>query len=167
MQKNPHEYDKSISWQTPQHQQYTGGYPAYQQPAGSYSIYQQPEALQTQRPGQPGRGTQPKPPARMPKARALALAQALKRGFVVVSLAVFALFSGLVAYHQAGATTAQKSSSSTQATPTATSSQQDDNGFFNQQEGNNLGTNTTSSQGSSSGSNNSSSSSPASGSGVS
>lgn len=158
MQKNPYEYDTSMSWQTPQHQQYAGGYPAYQRPA----------ALQAQRPGPAGRGTPPKPPARMPKVRALALAQALKRGFVVVSLTAFALFSGLVAYHQASATTAQKSSSSAQATPTTTSSsQQGSNGFFNQQEGNNLGTNTSSSQGTSGGSNGNSGSAPSSGSHVS
>src|SRR5579875_3032183 len=60
-------------------------------------------------------GAQAKP-ARMPKERAQALARRFKRGLVVLSLGAFALFSALVAYHQAGtasATTGQKSSSST------------------------------------------------------
>jgi hypothetical protein len=161
MQKNPNEFDRSAFWRSPQEQQYANGYPGMYAP-------QPPAAFQGQRQQQPGGGVQPKRQARMPKAQAVALARTLKRWLLVVSLAGFASLSGLVAYHQAGATTSQKSSPSTQATPTATSSsQQDDNSFFNQQNGNNFGTNTSSSQGSSDGSNNSSPSAPASGSSVS
>ncbi|HLI70007.1 MAG TPA: hypothetical protein VKV19_09655 [Ktedonobacteraceae bacterium] len=94
-------------------------------------------------------GAQAKP-ARMPKERAQALARRFKRGLVVLSLGAFALFSALVAYHQAGtasATTGQKSSSSTS---TSTSSSQNDGGFFRQQGGGNFGTGSSSSSGGSS-----------------
>ena len=161
MQKNPNEFDRSAFWRSPQEQQHANSYPDMYAP-------QPPAAFQGQRQQQLGGGIQPKRKARMPKAQAVALALTLKRWLLVVSLAGFASLSGLVAYHQTGATTSQKSSSSTQATPTATSSsQQDNNSFFNQQDGNNFGTNTSSSQGSSDGSNNSSPAAPASGSSVS
>ena len=147
METNPYEYDRTIPWIPQQNQLYEGGYVTDR--AGQ----QRSPDLQNQRPQQRRVDQKPKPPERMPKARALALARALKKGLVIASLVSFGAFSGLVAYHQVGTTTTanQTSSGSSQATPASTSSSQNSNGFFNQQGGNNFGS-SNSSQGSSSGS---------------
>ena len=59
--------------------------------------------------------------ARMPKARALALASRLKQTLAVISLMGFAAFSGLIAYHQIG--TAAVTSTATTQGSSATSAQ--------------------------------------------
>lgn len=133
METNPYEYDRTVPW-------------IPQQNVGAQFIA-------------PSRAPKPKSPERMPKARALALARALKKWLVIASFVSFGTLSGLVAFHQVGTTTSntshtnQSSSKSSQATATATPSSS--NGFFDQQGGNNLGS-SNSSQGSTSGSSNSS-----------
>jgi hypothetical protein len=144
METNPYEYDRTIPWIPQQNQLYEGRY------VTDRASQQRSPVLQDQRPQQRSVDQKPKPPERMPKARALALARTLKKGLVIASLLSFGAFSGLVAYHQVG-TTANTSSGSSQATPASTSSSQNSNGFFNQQGGNNFGS-SNSSQGSSSGS---------------
>jgi hypothetical protein len=171
MENNPYEYDKRAQGQIPHYQSYNNTYPGA-------SVNQQPGAPQALRQQQaPRQRVQTPPPARMPKARALALVNVFKKSLVVMSLATFASFSGLVAYHQISTTASQKSSTST----TTSSSQQKNNTFFNQQGDNNLGTSTptptatatesnstaTTTSGSSSGSNTNPTSGPASGSSVS
>ena len=164
MENNPYDYNKRIPWQTPQNQTYSNTYPGMymNQPLGA------PQALKTQQNN--SRGVQKTPPARMPKARAVALARLLKKSLVVISLATFASFSGLVAYHQINTSASQKSTTST----TTSSSQKNNNTFLNQQGANNLGTSTptatatsaataTPTSGSASGSNANASSGPASG----
>lgn len=146
METNPYEYDRTIPWIPQQNQLYEGRY------VTDRASQQRSPVLQDQRPQQRRVDQKPKPPERMPKARALALARTLKKGLVIASLLSFGAFSGLVAYHQVGTiTTANTSSGSSQATPASTSSSQNSNGFFNQQGGNNFGS-SNSSQGSSSGS---------------
>ncbi len=147
METNPYEYDRTIPWIPQQNQPYEGRY------VTDRASQQRSPDLQNQRPQQRSVDQKPKPPERMPKARALALARTLKKGLVIASLVSFGAFSGLVAYHQVGTTTTANhtSSGSSQATPASTSSPQNSNGFFNQQGGNNFGS-SNSSQGSSSGS---------------
>jgi len=146
METNPYEYDRTIPWIPQQNQLYEGRY------VTDRASQQRSPDLQDQRPQQRRVDRKPKPPERMPKAGALALARTLKKGLVIASLLSFGAFSGLVAYHQVGTTTtANTSSGSSQATPASTSSSQNSNGFFNQQGGNNFGS-SNSSQGSSSGS---------------
>lgn len=110
----------------------------------------------SQLPG-PGRENEkPRSPgsaAKMPKARALALASTLKKWLVAASVVGFGTLSGMVALHQVGTTTAVSqsttSSSSSSASQSATSTptnisaeddDDDDDGFLNQK-GNNFGTN--------------------------
>ncbi len=172
MDNNPYGYDKRVSQQLPQYHTYPGSYP------GTYRN-QQPGLPQTPRPQQaPPRKAQT--PPRMPKDRALALARLFKKSLVVMSLATFASFSGLVAFHQLNTTTSQKSTTTSTSTTTSRS-HEEDNGFLNQQGDDNLGNNSatataTASQsssasstnsGSSSGSNSSASSGPVSGTSVS
>jgi hypothetical protein len=147
METNPYNYDTTVPWIPQQNQQYQG------RDATARTSQQRPPALQNQRPQQTGGGQKTKPPERMPKARALALARTLKKWLVIASLVSFGTFSGLVAYHQVATAASQTSSGSSQATPASnsSSSSQNSNGFFNQQGGNNFGSG-NSSQGSSSGS---------------
>lgn len=159
METNTSRYDKTGSWGPSLVQQY--GSPSAQTRPGRFPVTPQ-DRMQWQR---GGAGTAKAAP-RMPKARAVALARAFKRGLVVASLAVFTSFSGLVAFHQAISADSQQSTSSSQATPTSTPSTS--NSFFNQQGGNTFGSGSSTSSGgsdsssssstSSSGSNNSSSS---------
>ena|SRR2546421_4423542 len=149
METNPYEYDRTIPWIPQQNQLYEGRY------VTERASQQRSSVLQNQRPQQRRVDQKPKPPERMPKARALALARTLKKWLVIASLVSFGTFSGLVAYHQVSTTNTANhtSSGSSQATPasTSSSSSQNSNGFFNQQGGNNFGS-SNSSQGSSSGS---------------
>src|SRR5207245_2228404 len=91
----------------------------------------------------------PRPPEKMPKARALALVRTLKRWLVVASLVSFGTFSGLVALHQVGSTTVASQSSSTssgssQTTSSSNSSTQNSSSSLNQQGGNNIGSSSSS-----------------------
>ncbi len=91
-------------------------------------------------------GKKPGTPAKMPKERALALANTLKRTLAVASIIGFGMFGGLVAMHQVGITTTQSTqstSSSSNTSSNSTSSSQNSNNFFNQQGGNTSGTSST------------------------
>src|SRR6266571_7652201 len=138
MKTNPYEYDTSIQWRPQQNQPYEGRY------VSPRTGQQQRPVLQNQRPQLRNENKKPRPPEKMPKARALALARSFKKWLVVASLVGFGTFSGLVAFHQVGATTNQSthtsSGSSTTSTTTSTSSSssQTSNSFLNQG-GNNLG----------------------------
>jgi hypothetical protein len=102
----------------------------------------------------------PKP---MPKARALALVNTLKKSLVVASLAAFVSFGGLAAFHQVGTTSSGAASTSSTST---SSSQNSGKNILKQTGGNNIGT-STSSQGTSSSSSSSSGTSSSSSSAVS
>ncbi|MEO8973496.1 MAG: hypothetical protein ABI406_18060, partial [Ktedonobacteraceae bacterium] len=128
MEKHPYEYGQyeqfgsSISGKSQQNQLYEGmGFPASASQQSQYApqngrlsqtganqkLGQQqgyaptqqrvPQAGTTQKSGAP----KPKP---MPKIRALALVNTLKKSLVVASLAAFVSFGGLAAFHQVGTT---------------------------------------------------------------
>ncbi|HEY0755631.1 MAG TPA: hypothetical protein VGD98_16860 [Ktedonobacteraceae bacterium] len=131
MENNPYRYDPKIARQMPRQHTYNSTY------SDLYvnNLPGAPQAHQAQA-NTSKRSAQAPVPARMPKVRALALARLFKQALVVTSLAAFASFSGLVAYHQINTSSSQKSTTS----PKTTSQQ--NNTFFNQQGGNNLGTST-------------------------
>lgn len=107
--------------------------------------------------GKPQAGTmqKPKPPKPMPKVRALALVDTLKKSLVVASLAAFVSFGGLAAFHQVSTTTTKAASASTTST---SSTQKNSKNFLKQSRGNTSGA-SSSSSGTSSGISSSSSSS--------
>jgi hypothetical protein len=151
METHTSHYEKAENWSPPLTQQYE--YPsAWTRPAQPPVISR--ERTQRQREGMGMAKAGP----RMPKVRAVALARAFKRGLVVTSLAIFASFSGLVAFHQVTSTASQQSASSSPPTPTSTSSSTR-NSFFNQQGGNTFGTGSSTSSGGSASSSSSSTSS--------
>jgi hypothetical protein len=120
MEDNSYEYNKRMSWQMSQQQPYQNAQPgAYPNQAPGA-----PQALRTQQapkaPQASGRGAQKPAAARMPKARAVALTRVFKKGLVVMSLATFASFSGLVDYHQISTTSSQKTSTTTTTSSTKT-----------------------------------------------
>ncbi|HKV57457.1 MAG TPA: hypothetical protein VJO32_04225, partial [Ktedonobacteraceae bacterium] len=107
----------------------------------------------------------PKAPVKMPKERAMALANRFKRGLAIASLVGFGTFGGLVALHEVGTTTSQStqsthtssgSSSTNSSNSSSSSSSQSSNSFLNQQGGNTSGTSNSSSNGSSTSSSSSS-----------
>jgi hypothetical protein len=145
MQTNLNDYDTRASWIPPQNQPYTRFVTSHD----GRSQFALPQHLaQTQRPA----GQKPRAPEKMPKARAMALANRLKRGFAIASLVGFGTFGGLVALHQVGTTSTQSSSgsSSTNSSSNSSSSSQNSNSFLNQQGGNTSGTSSSSSSSSSS-----------------
>ena len=98
-------------------------------------------------------GKKPGTPAKMPKARAVELANALKRTLAVASIISFGMFGELVAMHQVGTTTTQSTQSTSGSSNTSSnqnSSSQNSNNFFNQQGGNTSGTSSSTSSSSSS-----------------
>jgi hypothetical protein len=123
--------------------------PAQQQYAAPASQLVQPlpQGAVSQKPVQ----VRPKP---MPKARALALVNTLKKSLVVASLAAFVSFGGLAAFHQVGTTASKTATTSSTST---SSSQNSSKNTLKQTGGNKIGT-STSSQGTSSGTSTSSSS---------
>jgi hypothetical protein len=141
MQTNQKDYDTRASWVPQQYQPYEGRYvttPSSQQ--------------RLPRPQQPGLthngvGQKPRAPEKMPKARAMALANRLKRGLAIASLVGFGAFGGLVALHQVGTTSTQ---SSTNSSSNSSSSSQNSNSLLNQQGGNTSGTSSSSTSSSSS-----------------
>jgi hypothetical protein len=150
METNPYEYDTTVPWRPQQNQLYEGRY------ANARTGQIRPPVLQNQR-SQPGNG-KPRPPEKMPKARALALAHRLKRWLAVASVVSFGTFSGLVAFHHVGSTTTASQSTSSQSsakTSSSNSSSQNSSSFLKQKGGNNLGS-SSSSQASTSGSSSSS-----------
>lgn len=127
MENHPYGHNQRIPGQMPRQQLYNTIYP------GMY-VNQPPGAPVVRQAQQTSKST----PARMPKDRALALARLFKKALAVASIATFASLSGIVAFHQANASTSQKS-----ATSTTTSSQEENNNpFFNQQGDDHLGTST-------------------------
>ncbi len=106
METNPKDYDRRVSWISQQNQPSTAG-PVTAQDA-------QQQHSRPQNPGPRGAGQKKRPPQKMPRARAQALATKLKRGLAISSIVGFGAFSGLVALHQVGSTTTQAASVSSQ-----------------------------------------------------
>jgi len=141
METNPYEYDRTMQWTPQQNQVFQNKLVADQN--GKLPLQLHNQKLPQQRGGQKP-GTQ----AKMPKARALALANALKRTLAVASIIGFGMFGGLVAIHQVGTATTsstQSTSGSSNTSSKSNSSSQNSNSFFNQQGGNTSGTSSTSS----------------------
>jgi hypothetical protein len=132
METNPYIYDK-----TQQHQVYQN------KPVDENGQ----QFMQPQNPRMQPRSADQKPgtAAKMPKARVLALANALKRTLAVASIISFGMFGGLVAMHQVNTTTTQSTSGSSNTSSTSTSSSQNSNNFLHQQGGNISGTSSSTS----------------------
>lgn len=147
MQTNINDYDTRPSWIPAQNQPYAGSYVTPQNGGQQFARPQNP----AKRPV----GQKPKAPEKMPKARAMDLANKLKRGFAVASIVGFGVFGGLVAMHQVGTTSTQSTqsssgSSSSNSTNSSSSSSQNSSNFLNQQGGNTNGTSSSSTGSSSS-----------------
>ena len=156
MGTNPYEYDTTLPWIPLQNQLYQN------KPAATQNEHQLSQS-QSQKLPQCGIGQKPGTQVKMPKARALALANSLKRLLAVASIVGFGMFGGLVAMHQVSTTTTQSTQSTSGSSNTSSkssSSSQNSNNFLNQQGGNTSG---TSSSSTSSSSTNSSSSTPVTG----
>ncbi len=142
METHSYKYDTTIPWIPQQNQVYEGG--------GVTPRVDQQQLPRPQNQGLPQRsgGQKPRAAEKMPKARALALANTLKRWLAVASIVSFGTISGLVAFHQVGTAasqSAQSSSGSSNTNSTSSSSSQNSNSFFNQQGGNTSGTSSSSS----------------------
>ena len=127
METNPKDYNIRASW-TPRQQQLPG--------SRNTGLTQH------------SAGQKPRAPEKMPRARALALANSLKRLLAVASIVGFGMFGGLVAMHQVSTTTTQSTQStsgSSNPSSKSSSSSQNNNNFLNQQGGNTSGTNSSSS----------------------
>src|SRR5450759_1488225 len=138
METNMRNYNSRTSWIPPQNQPYQGRYVVTSQEG--YQQFAQPQnpAL-TQR----AVDQKPKAPEKMPKARAMALANTLKRWLGIASIVGFGTFGGLVALHQVGTTTSQSTQSSSGSSSTnssSSSSSQNSSSFLQQQGGNTSGT---------------------------
>ena len=141
METNPYEYDIT-SQGAPQQNQLYQNRPAGTQ-NGQHPLQSHTQQLPKRSVVQKA-GTQ----AKMPKARALALANTLKRTLAVASIIGFGMFGGLVAMHQVGTTTTsstQSTSGSSNTSSKSNSSSQNSNSFLNQQGGNTSGTSSTTS----------------------
>ena len=127
METNPKEYD-TRSARIPQPNRFYEG--KNFSPQGGWQQQarpQQPTLLP-----QSGVGQQPKKaPAKMPKARVLAMANKLKKGLVIASIMGFGMFGGLATLHQVG-TTATTTTNKTTSTSTQTSSSQNSSNFLKQ-----------------------------------
>jgi hypothetical protein len=153
METNPYKYDTTLPWIPQQNQVYEGR-------EGTPQVGQQ-QLPRPQNQGLPQHNMAQKPiaPEKMPKSRALALANTLKRWLAVASIVGFGTIGGLAAFHQVNTATSQStqsSSGSSNTSSTSSSSSQNSNNFFKQQGGNTNGT-SSSSQGSNSGTSTSSS----------
>jgi hypothetical protein len=149
MQTNINDYDRHASRIPPQNQPYSR-FITSQDGRSQFALPQ--NLVQTQHPA----GQKPRAPEKMPKARAMALANKFKRGFAIASIVGFGAFGGLVALHQVGTTTSQStqsssgSSSSNSTNSSSSSSSQNSSNFLNQQGGNTSGTSSSSNSSSSS-----------------
>jgi len=147
MQTNLNDYDRRASWIPPQNQPYNSKFVTSQDGGPQFAL---PRNLApTQRPVV----QKPKAPEKMPKARAMALANKFKRGLAITSIIGFGAFGGLAALHQVGTTASQSSSGSSSSNSTnssSSSSSQNSNSFLNQQGGNTSGTSSSSNSSSSS-----------------
>jgi hypothetical protein len=142
METNQYEYDNTKKW-TLQQNQFNQNKPLAQN---------EQQLIQSQHQKLPQRGISQKSgtQVKMPKARALALANTLKRTLAIASIIGFGMFGGLVAMHQVSTTTAQSTSGSSNTSSKSNSSSQNSNTFFNQQEGNTSGTSSNTSSNTSS-----------------
>src|SRR5579875_2825102 len=148
MERNPYEYDNTVSWMPQQQQVYAG--------SGTNQYEQRlPPLRQVPTPRATGAAQKPKLPKPMPKARTLQLAHSLKQVILVASFVGFGTLSGLVALHQVGSTT---TTSSTNQTTTTTSQKTSSSNGFLHQEGHNVGSDDSNNSTSSSSSNSSTSS---------
>lgn len=129
MQTNPYEDDRPLAW-IPQQNQF------YESESDKIRSNQQPASLQYQEWQQRIQNQKPKLQERMPKTQALELVNAYKKRLIVATLMVFGLLSGLVAFHQVGASASQQQVSPSQQAP---ETQPSNGGFFDQQGGNNFG----------------------------
>ncbi len=131
METNPYEYDSQVPWVPQQNRAYAGG------GSSAYPDQQYPRS----EPQQKSAEQKPKPPARMPKARALSLIRTCKKWLVAASLLGFLSLSGLVATQQVSAASNvnQSSSGASQDAPATTSS--DHHGFFHHHGDDNFGSN--------------------------
>ena len=140
METNPYEYDRTSQWTQQQHQ-------VFQNKPVEAQNSQQSLQPNNQKLLQRSGGQKPGTQAKMPKARALALANTLKRTLAVASIIGFGMFGGLVAMHQVSTTTTsstQSTSGSSNTSSKSSSSSQNSNSFLNQQGGNTGGTSSTS-----------------------
>jgi hypothetical protein len=147
METHPHEYDRTLPW-TPQQNQFNRSGPVTVQDSQQQLPRPQNQGMRQQNVGQ-----KPRVPVKMHKARALALANTLKRWLAVASIVGFGTFSGLVAFHQVGITASQSTQSSSRSSntsSTSSSSSQNSNNFLKQQGGNTSGTSSSSTSSSSS-----------------
>jgi cytoskeletal protein RodZ len=145
MEMNAYEYNRTQPWAPQQNQLYPNKPMAENE--------QQLIQSQNQKMPQRNVGQKPGTQVKMPKARALALANTLKRTLAVASIIGFGMFGGLVAMHQVGTTTTQSKQSTSGSSTTSSnsnSSSQNSNNFLNQQGGNTSGTSSTSSNSTSS-----------------
>ena len=137
METNPYQYDTSLPWMPQQNQVYAG------EDVTPQTAQQRLPRPQSQGRSQSSAGQRPRAAEKMPKARALALANTLKRWLAVASIVGFGTISGLAAFHQVGTTSTQSTQSS------SGSSSQNSNNFLNQQGGNTSGTSSSSTNSSS------------------
>jgi hypothetical protein len=147
METNPYQYDTTLPWMPQQNQVYAG------EDVTPRTAQQRLPRPQSQGRSQSSAGQKPGAAGKMPKARALALANTLKRWLAVASIVGFGTISGLAAFHQVGTTSSQStqsSSGSSKTNSTSSSSSQNSNNFLNQQGGNTSGTSSSSSSSSSS-----------------
>jgi hypothetical protein len=147
MGTHPYEEDRTLPWTPQQNQFYQSG------PVTAQDSQQQLPRPQNEKMRQQHVGQKPRAPEKMPKARALALANALKRWLAVASILGFGTLGGLVALHQVGTTSIQStqfSSGSSNTSPTSSTSSQTSDNFLKQQGGNTSGTNSSSTSNSSS-----------------
>jgi hypothetical protein len=147
MDTNPYEYDSTLPWMP--HQNEVNKAVIVNAQIGQQQLSQS----QSQRVPQRSVGQRPATQVKMPKARALALANSLKRFLAVASIVGFGMFGGLVAMHQVSTTTTQSTQSTSGSSNTSSkssSSSQNSNSFFNQQGGNTSGTNSATSSSTSS-----------------
>ncbi len=129
MQTNPYEDEKPLAW-IPQVNQF------YELESDKVRSSQHLASLQYQKRQQRMQNPKPKSVERMPKTQVLELVNVYKKRLIVVSLVVFGLVSGLVAFHQVGAAANQGQVDPSQSTPVTQPSNGD---FFDQQGGNNVG----------------------------
>lgn len=141
METHPNEYERPIQVIQQQNQYYQ---------SRPITTQNEQQFVRPQNQGLPKyyAGQKLKAPVKMSKARALALANTLKRLLAVASIVGFGTFGGLVALHQVGSTASQStqsSSGSSNTSSTSSSSSQNSNSFFSQQGGNTSGTSSSSS----------------------
>ncbi len=126
METNPKDNDRSASWIAQQNHADENRFVTAQDDRQPFLRPQNPRPQQRSTRQKPGTAE------KMPKARALALANRLKRWLAIASIVSFGTFGGLVALHEVGSTTTQTASVSTQNSKS----------ISKQQGGNNFGTST-------------------------